>query len=61
MTFANEYDDGRKEKVYDVTVPSCGEWRVKPTAPAIDEAKIARRKSKVEANRKKRSKELSQL
>lgn len=42
MTFANEYDDGRKEKVYDVTVPSCGEWRVKPTAPAIDEAKIAK-------------------
>ena len=42
MTFANEYEDGRKERVYEVTVPSCGEWRVKPTAPAIDETKIAK-------------------
>ena len=42
MTFANECEDGRKEKVYEVAVPACGEWRVKPAATAIDEAKIAR-------------------
>lgn len=42
MTFDNECEDGRKEKVYEVTVPSSGEWRVKPAAPAVDEAKIAK-------------------
>lgn len=42
LTLANGYEDGRKEKLYEVTVPSCGEWRIKPLASAVDEAKIAR-------------------
>lgn len=42
LTFANEYEDGRKERFYEVTVPACGEWRIKPSASTVDEAKIAR-------------------
>lgn len=42
LTFANETEDGREEKLYEVTVPVCGEWRIKPSASAVDEAKIAR-------------------